>query len=105
MLLTSSWKITNEYILERTATEKKILRNVWSKGDLCFRSGDILVIYNCHKVIRFGENHPFKDKDNHRWLHRSVMSLAICISKTEKETHSGDLKQINFDFHFHFLSK
>ena len=22
-----------------------MLRNVWSKGDLCFRSGDILVIY------------------------------------------------------------
>ena len=30
--------------LGRNATEKKILRNVWSKGDLCFRSGDILVI-------------------------------------------------------------
>ena len=37
-------KIISESILGRNATEKKILRNVWSKGDLCFRSGDILVI-------------------------------------------------------------
>ena len=36
--------MTNECLLGRNATEKKILRNVWSKGDLCFRSGDIMVI-------------------------------------------------------------
>ena len=35
------WQL--KLFLWRDATEKKILRNVWSKGDLCFRSGDILV--------------------------------------------------------------
>ena len=29
---------------DKTATEKKILKDVWKKGDLCFRSGDMLVM-------------------------------------------------------------
>ena len=48
------------FILGRNATEKKILRNVWSKGDLCFRSGDILVI----DVIQVSENLFRSIRDN-----------------------------------------
>ena len=48
------------FILGRNATEKKILRNVWSKGDLCFRSGDILVI----DVIQALENLFRSIRDN-----------------------------------------
>ena len=29
---------------DKAATAKKILLNVWKKGDICFRSGDILVM-------------------------------------------------------------
>ena len=29
------------------------MRNVWSKGDLCFRSGDILVTYLYAPIINY----------------------------------------------------
>ena len=53
-------KLRLQCILGRNATEKKILRNVWSKGDLCFRSGDILVI----DVIQALENLFRSIRDN-----------------------------------------
>ena len=29
---------------DQSATKKKIIRDVWRKGDMCFRSGDILIM-------------------------------------------------------------
>jgi len=57
---------------DRDATEKKILRNVWSKGDLCFRSGDILVSDELGYLY-------FKDRkgDTFRWKGENVSTMEV----------------------------
>jgi len=57
---------------DRDATEKKILRNVWSKGDLCFRSGDILVSDELGYLY-------FKDRkgDTFRWKGENVSTTEV----------------------------
>ena len=57
---------------DRESTEKKILRNVWKKGDTCFRSGDILV------QDKFGYLY-FKDRkgDTFRWKGENVSTAEV----------------------------
>lgn len=63
---------------DKSATEKKVIYNVWRKGDMCFRSGDILV------QDEFGWLY-FKDRagDTFRWKGENVSTAeveAICSS-------------------------
>ena len=54
------------------STNKKILQNVWSKNDTCFRSGDILV------MDEFGWIY-FKDRigDTFRWKGENVSTAEV----------------------------
>ena len=57
---------------DESATRKKILNNVWKKGDMCFRSGDILV------MDQFGWIY-FKDRvgDTFRWKGENVSTTEV----------------------------
>ena len=57
---------------DKESTEKKILRDVWKKGDTCFRSGDILV------SDKFGYLY-FKDRkgDTFRWKGENVSTAEV----------------------------
>lgn len=57
---------------DKSATEKKILKDVWKKGDLCFRSGDMLV------MDKFGYLY-FKDRvgDTFRWRGENVSTAEV----------------------------
>ena len=61
---------------DKSATRKKILNNVWKKGDMCFRSGDILV------MDQFGWIY-FKDRvgDTFRWKGENVSNYHSCNDK------------------------
>ena len=54
------------------STRKKVLQDVWAKGDLCFRSGDILV------QDKFGWIY-FKDRigDTFRWKGENVSTTEV----------------------------
>merc|ERR1719282_147419 len=54
------------------STSKKILRNVWKQGDICFRSGDILV------SDKFGYLY-FRDRkgDTFRWKGENVSTAEV----------------------------
>ena len=64
---------------DQASTSKKMLRDVWSKGDTCFRSGDILV------MDKFGYLY-FRDRkgDTFRWKGENVSTAEVegVISKT-----------------------
>ena len=57
---------------DKESTQKKILRDVWRKGDICFRSGDILV------SDKFGYLY-FKDRkgDTFRWKGENVSTAEV----------------------------
>jgi len=57
---------------DKESTEKKILRNVWSQGDTCFRSGDILVQDKLGYLF-------FKDRkgDTFRWKGENVSTAEV----------------------------
>ena len=57
---------------DQSATKKKILRNVWRHGDMCFRSGDILI------MDQFGWLY-FKDRsgDTFRWRGENVSTTEV----------------------------
>lgn len=57
---------------DKESTSKKILRDVWSKGDICFRSGDILV------SDKFGYLY-FRDRkgDTFRWKGENVSTAEV----------------------------
>jgi len=57
---------------DKTATAKKILNDVWRKGDTCFRSGDMLV------MDKFGYLY-FKDRvgDTFRWRGENVSTAEV----------------------------
>lgn len=67
---------------DQAATRKKMVSNVWSRGDVCFRSGDILV------MDEFGWLY-FKDRcgDTFRWRGENV-------STTEVENTMGHMVQL-----------
>lgn len=57
---------------DQSATKKKILRDVWRHGDMCFRSGDILI------MDQFGWLY-FKDRsgDTFRWRGENVSTTEV----------------------------
>jgi len=57
---------------DKEATNKKIIRNVWRKGDACFRSGDILEMDELGWVY-------FKDRsgDTFRWKGENVSTAEV----------------------------
>ena len=57
---------------DKESTSKKILRDVWRKGDMCFRSGDILV------SDKFGYLY-FRDRkgDTFRWKGENVSTAEV----------------------------
>lgn len=57
---------------DKKATEKKILHDVWAKGDICFRSGDLLI------MDKFGWLY-FKDRigDTFRWRGENVSTAEV----------------------------
>jgi len=57
---------------DKAATKKKVMVDVWKKGDMCFRSGDIFV------MDEFG-NFYFKDRagDTFRWKGENVSTLEV----------------------------
>jgi len=57
---------------DKESTSKKVIHNVWSKGDMCFRSGDILV---CDEYGYF----YFKDRkgDTYRWKGENVSTAEV----------------------------
>lgn len=57
---------------DQSATKKKIIRDVWRQGDMCFRSGDILI------MDQFGWLY-FKDRsgDTFRWRGENVSTTEV----------------------------
>jgi len=57
---------------DKESTSKKVLRDVWSKGDVCFRSGDILVADKLGYLY-------FKDRkgDTFRWKGENVSTAEV----------------------------
>ena len=57
---------------DQSSTQKKILHNVWKQGDVCFRSGDILI------MDEFGWFY-FKDRsgDTFRWHGENVSTTEV----------------------------
>ena len=57
---------------DQNATKKKIVEDVWQKGDVCFRSGDILV------MDEFGWLY-FKDRsgDTFRFRGENVSTMEV----------------------------
>lgn len=80
---------------DKSATEKKVIYDVWRKGDMCFRSGDILV------QDEFGWLY-FKDRagDTFRWKGENVSTAeveAICSSILDlKVQYNHNLQFIHF---------
>merc|ERR1712158_109775 len=54
------------------ATKKKVMKDVWRKGDMCFRSGDILVMDELGWLY-------FKDRagDTFRWKGENVSTIEV----------------------------
>lgn len=69
----------------KEATEKKLIKDVWKKGDVCFRSGDILI------SDEYGYLY-FKDRkgDTFRWKGENV-STAEVESVISKELNLTDV--------------
>ena len=57
---------------DKSSAQKKILKNVWKQGDMCFRSGDILT------MDEFGWFY-FKDRsgDTFRWHGENVSTTEV----------------------------
>jgi len=57
---------------DKEATKKKVMKDVWRKGDLCFRSGDILVMDELGWLY-------FKDRagDTFRWKGENVSTMEV----------------------------
>jgi len=57
---------------DKEATKKKVMKDVWRKGDLCFRSGDILVMDDLGWLY-------FKDRagDTFRWKGENVSTMEV----------------------------
>lgn len=57
---------------DKEATKKKVVADVWRKGDLCFRSGDILVMDSLGWLY-------FKDRagDTFRWKGENVSTMEV----------------------------
>jgi len=57
---------------DESSTTKKVMKDVWKKGDMCFRSGDILV------MDEFGWLY-FKDRagDTFRWKGENVSTMEV----------------------------
>jgi len=55
-----------------SSTKKKIMKDVWNKGDMCFRSGDILVMDELGWLY-------FKDRagDTFRWKGENVSTMEV----------------------------
>jgi len=55
-----------------SSTNKKIMKDVWNKGDMCFRSGDILVMDELGWLY-------FKDRagDTFRWKGENVSTMEV----------------------------
>jgi len=57
---------------DKEATKKKLMKDVWRKGDMCFRSGDILVMDELGWLY-------FKDRagDTFRWKGENVSTMEV----------------------------
>lgn len=57
---------------DKEATKKKVMKDVWRKGDLCFRSGDILMMDSLGWLY-------FKDRagDTFRWKGENVSTMEV----------------------------
>jgi len=57
---------------DKEATKKKVMKDVWRKGDMCFRSGDILVMDELGWLY-------FKDRagDTFRWKGENVSTMEV----------------------------
>ena len=79
------------------STRKKVLQNVWRQGDLCFRSGDILV------MDEFGWIY-FKDRigDTYRWKGENV-STAEVEAMISNMVHLKDATVYGVEVTFHIL--
>lgn len=69
--------------VNKEATEKKIVRNVFRKGDMCFSSGDLLLMDELGYLY-------FKDRtgDTYRWKGENVSTMEVeaVISNILKQT-------------------
>ena len=65
-------KLFQAYVDKKDPNKGKMIRDVWSKGDLCFRSGDILV------MDRLGWLY-FQDRkgDTFRWKGENVSTTEV----------------------------
>ena len=82
---------------DEMSTRKKVLQNVWRQGDLCFRSGDILV------MDEFGWIY-FKDRigDTYRWKGENV-STAEVEAMISNMVHLKDATVYGVEVTFHIL--
>ena len=73
---------------DETATKKKIIHNVFTKGDRCFKSGDILV------ADRYGWLY-FVDRlgDTFRWKGENVSTAEVEATITSMD---GTMIKVNF---------
>merc|ERR1719331_1210580 len=57
---------------DKEATKKKVMKDVWRKGDMAFRSGDILVMDDLGWLY-------FKDRagDTFRWKGENVSTMEV----------------------------
>jgi len=57
---------------DKEATKKKVMKDVWKKGDICFRSGDILMMDDLGWLY-------FKDRagDTFRWKGENVSTMEV----------------------------
>ena len=86
---------------DESSTRKKLLENVFSKGDLFFRSGDILVMDDLGWLY-------FKDRsgDTFRWRGENVSTTEVeaCISAATGNSrdvvvYGVEVIQVHSNFH------